>query len=334
MKNKAYDILLNPYNTFINGNANNAIQKQTITIPADRNYQFLFLELINLVAADIVNLVLRANGSPVQSWASGTDLDLQNQREGLPPSNAIGGGANPILAISQRRDRCFGGALEYLTPPQPGSPFPVGIAVGDCKDQETNTSLNCGSQDPSTKFSINTLTLEVWILAEATANTPSINLTAYGYDPFPGGPGLMKFVDSKQVNIPGGQFTLDKDSAFTIGDGQRLNMEQVLLTNPNNVLFDNLVVYWQTLPQRNRNANINSFMMLLNTLKTNPAGLFALFDSREMLYGDETLPIGALNSAFKIQGTNPGALVSLQLYQVSSGMLVPSNPGVITAQPQ
>src|SRR4029077_13995096 len=119
------------------------------------------------------------------------------------------------------------------------------------------------------------------------------------------------FVDSKQVNIPSGQFTLDKDTAFTLGDGQRLNLDQVLLMNATNVAFTDFQIYWQTQIIRNRNINLNEFMVLLNTLKINVSGLTPLFDSREMLYADEPQPIGALNSAFKIQGTNPGALIAL-----------------------
>lgn len=329
MKNKFYDVLHNPFDGF---SAVATLQKQTRTIPADRNYQIFFLEMINCNPSQIVGIFQRINGQLVKQWVSGTDVDLQNIREGLPPANAlVGGGGNYVLALSERRDRLFGGALSYLTAPSAGSPFPVGMVVGDTKDLETNCSLNAGSPDPVTKFSINTITLEIWLQDAGSfgGNKPLINLTSYCADPFPGGPGLMKFVDSKQVNIPSGQFTLDKDSAFTLGDGQRLNMDQVLLMNPTNVAFDNFLIYWQTVIIRNRNININEFMVLFNTLKQNVSGLTPLFDSRELLYADETQPIGALNSAFKIQGVNPGALISLQLYQISTGMLVPTNPGVI-----
>src|SRR4029077_8200351 len=108
-------------------------------------------------------------------------------------------------------------------------------------------------------FSINTVTLEIWMQDPASfpLGKPLINLTSYCADPFPGGPGLMKFVDSKQVNIPSGQFTLDKDTAFTLGDGQRLNLDQVLLMNATNVAFTDFQIYWQTQIIRNRNINLN-----------------------------------------------------------------------------
>lgn len=324
--NKAYDILLNPFDGF---SAVATLQKQTRTIPADRNYQWFDLELVNCAPADIVGIFIRPNGILTQQYSSGTDTDLINQREGLPPAGALAGTyTNPVLRLDQRRDRLFGGALQYID--GQGK-----LVSGSAKDLETNVSLNCGSQDPNTKFAINTLTMEIWLQNAGSfgGNKPLINLTAYGYDPFPGGPGLMRFIDTKQFNFSSGQFTMDKDTAFTIGDGQRLNLDQVLVMNPNNIDFTNFQIYWQSQIIRNRNANINAFTALWSTLKQQISGIQSFFDSRELLYGDETMPIGALNSSFKIQGTNPGGAVSLQFYQMSSGMLVPTNPGVVTASP-
>jgi hypothetical protein len=158
------------------------------------------------------------------------------------------------------------------------------------------------------------------LTAPNNANKPVINTYAYAYDPFPGGPGSIKFVDQKLVNIPAGYYTLDKDTAFTLGDGQRQFMDQVLLMNPNGNTIDNITVNWQSLPVRNRLISLNSFVNLFNTLNTNPAGIVSLYDSRELLYGDESLPIGLLNSAFTIKAnfTTAGAY---QLYQISQGSL-------------
>src|SRR4029077_4972173 len=97
MKNKFYDVLHNPYDGF---SQVATLQKQTRTIPADRNYQFFFLEMINCDPSLIVQINQRVNGQLVKQWMSGVDVDLQNQREGLPPANAlVGGGGNHVLVL-------------------------------------------------------------------------------------------------------------------------------------------------------------------------------------------------------------------------------------------
>ncbi len=309
--NKAYDIILNPFDAFIAGNTVATTQKQKRVIPADRNYQFFIMELINCVPADFAYLQLTANNLPIQTWMNGKDLDIANQDQGLPSAASSTG--NPLLIMSTRRDRLFGGALQSIQNGQ--------LYSGAPKDLETNTSLNCGSQDAN-GFQISTCSLELWLNAENNANKPVVNLYAYGYDPFPGGPGSIKFVDQKLVNIPAGYYTLDKDTAFTLGDGQRNFMDQVLLMNPNNRTIDNITVNWQSLPVRNRLSSVNTFIQAFNTLNQTIAGLFRLYDSREMLYGDEALPIGLLNSAFTIKA-NYTTAEGMQLYQVSQGSLAP-----------
>jgi len=328
--NKAYDVYLNPYTKFqADPTSVLGIQKDIITIPANRNFQFFFLELINITPAQIVNMVFRANNSIFQQWVSGTDLDLQNQREGLPAAAAATSG-NPILTISQRRDRLFGGALQYLTPPGKNATLPVGLMTGSPKDLETNTSLNCGVESaPGAGDAINTLSLELWLNMAGSAATPRINVQAYAYDPFPGGPGLMKFVDTKLVTVSSGNpFTFNKDTAFTMGDGQRLNLDQVLVMNPSNHSIDNLQHYWQSQILRNRNTNINAFMALLNTLKQDTGLIYPLFDSREMLYGDETWDISNLSSAVSMQATF-GTSGGYQIYQISTGKLLPGQPQAV-----
>ena len=140
--NKAYDILLDPITSLAINKV--AIQKVTRTIPCVANYWDFFAELENLTAANIALINVRANNTIIQQYV-GTDLDSMNVYNGLPPSTAAP--VNPVLNISQRRNRRFGGGIQSLSAAPPGSSSADILTSGSPKDLETVTCLNTNSKD-------------------------------------------------------------------------------------------------------------------------------------------------------------------------------------------
>lgn len=311
--NKAYDLLLDP---IVNLAINTAgIQKVTRTIPAVANIQDILPELNNLVPANVALINLRVNNTIVQQYV-GTDLDSMNVFNGLPA--AALGVPNPILNISQRRNRAIGGGCQRLSPAPAGSSVPVVLTTGSAKDLEQITGLNCNSKDAAGNELV-TVVLEMYII-NTGAGQPLINLTANAYDPYPGGPGLMKFVDMKTYNGTVGVNILDKNTAYNIGDGMRLNLDQIFYI-PAGGTMDNWIHYLQSTPIKQRDENLNTFMQLSGVIKVPVAGVYVL-DTRELGYGDEEIPIGSQNAQFRTQVTLSQA-GNVTIYQVSEGTLFP-----------
>lgn len=319
--NKAYDIILDPITNI--APSTTAAQKVTRTFPAVANYWDIYLELVNLTAANIQLINLKANNTIIQQWGNvsgASDVDVVNEYNGLPLSSAAL--TNPIIDLSQRSNRAFGGGIQSLTAAPAGSATPVILKSGSPKDLETLTGLNCNSQDANGN-QIATLTLEVYII-NTGSSAASITLTGYGCDPYPGGPGLLKFVDYKTYNATAGVNIMDKNSAYNIGDGMRLNLEQIFyIPASSSTTFDQWIHYLQSTPIRQRSQNLNNFVEQQGVIKKPTiTGLFA-FDTRELLYGDEVLAIGALNTQFRTQVTI-GTAGNVAVYQISQGTLFPT----------
>lgn len=312
--NKAYDILLDPITNIAINTV--GIQKVTRTLPAVANYQDIFAELVNLVAANVALINLKVNNTIVQQYV-GTDLDSMNVYNGLPASTAAP--VNDVLNISQRRNRAFGGGVQRLSAAPAGASMPVLLTSGSPKDLETNTGLNCNSKD-GLGNQITTLVLEFYIV-NTGASQPQIVLTGNGYDPYPGGPGLIKFVDMKTYNASVGTNVLDKNTAYNIGDGMRLNMDQVFYI-PAAGTMDNWIHYLQSTPIKQRTENLNEFVQLSGVIKVLVNGVYVL-DTRELLYGDEELPIGLQNVQFRTQ-VDFSSAGNVTIYQCSEGTLFPT----------
>jgi Viral coat protein P2 N-terminal domain len=312
--NKAYDVLLDPVTSLAINKV--GIQKVTRTIPAVANYWDFFCELENLTAANIALINVRANNTIIQQYV-GTDLDSMNVYNGLPPSTAAP--TNPVLNISQRRNRAFGGGIQRLTAAKAGASVPVVLTSGSPKDLETESTLNCNSQD-SAGNEIATLLIEFYVV-NTGADQPTITLTGYGCDPYPGGPGLIKYVDMKTYNATVGTNILDKNTAFNIGDGMRLNLDQIFFI-PAAGTMDNWIHYLQSTPIRQRSENLNEFVQLTGVIKVLVGGVFVL-DLRELLYGDETIPIGSTKAQFRTQVDIEDA-GNVTIYQCSEGTLFPT----------
>lgn len=312
--NKAYDILLEPINNIAVSTV--GIQKFSRTIPAVANYQDIFAELVNLTSANIALINVKVNNTIIQQYV-GTDLDSMNVYNGLPASSAAP--TNPVLNISQRRNRAFGGGVQRLSAAPAGNPVPVVLTSGSPKDLETNSGLNCNSKD-SMGNQIVTVVLEFYVVNTGSSQ-PQIVLTGNGYDPYPGGPGLMKFVDYKTYNATAGTNILDKNTAYNIGDGMRLNLDQIFYI-PASGTMDNWIHYLQSTPIKQRTQNLNEFVQLSGVIKVNVNGVFVL-DTRELLYGDEMLPIGLQNVQFRTQVDIQNA-GNVSIYQVSEGTLFPT----------
>ncbi|HSS99297.1 MAG TPA: hypothetical protein VLK33_19820 [Terriglobales bacterium] len=312
--NKAYDVLLDPITSLAINKA--GIQKVSRTVPAVANYWDFFAELENLVAANIALINVRVNNTIIQQYV-GSDLDSMNVYNGLPASTAAP--VNPVLNISQRRNRAFGGGIQRLSPAPAGSAVPVILTTGSPKDLETVATLNCNSKDGAGN-QINTVILEFYVV-NTGASQPTITLTGYGCDPYPGGAGLVKFVDMKTYNGTVGMNVLDKNTAYNVGDGLRLNLDQIFYI-PASGTMDDWTHFLQSTPIRQRSENLNEFVQLSGVIKVLVGGVYVL-DLRELLYGDEELPIGQTTAQFRTQVTLSAA-GNVTIYQVSEGTLFPT----------
>lgn len=311
--NKSYDLTIDPVANITANQA--ALQTITRTIPAVGNIQDIFLEMTNLVAANFQFIRLRANNILIQE-VSGPDLDLMNQQEGLPASTAAPG--NDVLCLSQRRNRALGGGLQSLA----NTPDGLRLITGSPKDLEQVCGLNCGVKDAAGN-QIATVQIEIG-LVDTPVGTSSIKITANTYDPFPGGPGLVKFIDLKTFNASTGVNVLDKNTAYNVGDGLRLNLDKIVyIPDDPTMTLDDWVHYYNNIPIKNRTNNLNAFIRILSGLNTNQAGAF-IFDTRELLYGDEDLFIGDTKQQFRTQVTVAVATGNLKVYQHSMGTLFPT----------
>lgn len=312
--NKAYDVILDPVTNIAPNTA--GIQKVTRTVPAVANYQDFLNELVNLVPANVALINVRVNNTIIQQYV-GTDLDSMNTYNGLP--TAASAPSNPILNISQRRNRAFGGGIQKLSAAPAGAGVPVILTSGAPKDLETLTGLNCNSKDAAGN-QLATVVLEYYIVNTGAA-AASITLTGNAYDPYSGGPGLLRFCDLKTYNGTVGTNVLDKNTAYNIGDGMRLMLDQIFYI-PAAGTMDNWTHYLQSTPIKQRSENLNAFMELSGVIKVLVGGVY-VFDTRELLYGDEEIPVGATSAQFRTQVdlSNAG---NVTIYQISEGTLFPT----------
>lgn len=311
--NQAYDLLVDPVTNIAPNTV--PVQKVTRVIPAVGNIQDIIMELVNLTVDNITLLNLKVNNTIVQQ-VTGPSLDLMNQEEGLPPSDALAG--NDILVLSQRRNRALGGGIQSIVT----NNGQISLVTGSPKDLETVTGLNCDSKDGFGN-QLNTVVLEFY-LANTGAGPSSISITGNAYDPFPGGPGLLKFVDYKTFNSTIGMNVLDKATAYNIGDGMRINLDKIYyIPDDPTMLMDNWIHYLGSKPIKQRTEQVNKFINLMSALNTNPTGLFVM-NTRELLYGDETLFIGDTTSQFRTQVDVSVAGGNINVFQVSQGTLFPT----------
>lgn len=289
-------------------------------IPASRNISHILLEVGGGVTpAVLTETRVKPLGEPLQTFVP-AHLDGINQYFQGPAANV--GGGTFIYDIAQIRQNLVGGA-SYINF---GSQT---FVSGSAADLMEATELNCGSPDTSGK-SINQLKVEVDVTGYNAGPTGFISILLLAGPPYPGGPGMLKFINKDTIVVGAGQATLTKTNLFHVGDLNHQVLDALFFFPPvdgNGVqaTMDNWQAWFNDNEIRQRATFENDFIQQIG-LKRNPQTAFFALDFTDLGFGDRSLPIGDPQTDFYIKvqmGQNGGTPLPgvMTVYQYSAGKL-------------
>jgi len=311
----------------IQNNLGAVVRTYKKNLQAKWNFQQIDLQLFGgLLPTHIKEIRLYANGNVIQKYRSsvdglvsgGTILDTINKYRKLPAYNAIAGAS--ILSLYMTRVGIRGGIQGF----DKGSQT---LISGSAKDLETECSLNCGSyaMDGNGKptLGISSLRIEIDVTGTPAAGALAIDLNAKAYDPYPGGPGLIMYVDATSFNASLGRNTVTKDEAFVMGDMKRALLEQVYMVPDAGVgPLDNFTMYMNNeIIMLNRTNARNQFLQTAQNLRTPQAGMDVLDWSSEG-WGDQDMLISPSDTDTTLE-VDTAAAGGILFTQFSMGYVFP-----------
>lgn len=313
MINSPIDIKINPFQNI--ANSLTSLVTYSTPIPPVWNYSVINLILTGgLTPAMISEIRLIVNGDIIQRF-SGTELDNMNQYNNAPAAEIV---TNSLYVLSMYQERLGirGGAEGF----DPGPP--ARVISGSAKDLALETTLNCGSYD-SQKRGISSVTIECDINNTPASGTLQITPQGWGYEPYPGGAGLLKVINKTTFNAVDGQNVMTKENGFKYGDLLHANFDQLFLV-PVSGALDNFLFYFNNNIVRQRTDAYNRFVQKQNKVRVPQAGQYVI-DMTEEGFGDQDLVFGPAGTTASLQFDDDTA-GPVSVIQVSLGYLwAPTN---------
>src|SRR5665213_3008423 len=312
--NTTVDLFLNPMIQI--SNSLTATQTVTQTLPTGWDYQFinLLLSPTTLTSAMVTEVRLYANGNQFFRMA-GADLDKINQYFKVPASTAYQSYNNTNFMMIPFNRMALKDGTYYNS-----SQYGIKGTAFTAKDLSTAVSVNTGSPDSSGQ-AINSLEVQVDFNNTPSSGSLLCNLRAAVYNAYPGGPGLLPYVDKLNFVATAGINTGTQQNIINYGNIQHAFMDyhvmvpasgagSLAVANP----FD-----WTLNGSRQsfQYGDEQSFLDAINGTRTHQAGYYILDNTRN--WGDEYWPIASPSTQIQVQFSSVGNQ-SIVVYERCAGL--------------
>lgn len=313
--NTLVDLFLSPL-TQISNSLTSVQTLQSSPLPTGWDYQYLVLELspTTLTAAMVTEVRLYANGNQFFKMA-GADIDKMNQYMDMPAANAYQTyNATNYLVIPLTRVNVKSGTQFANT-----SFATKGMAFSE-KDLSTACSVNTGSNDASGQ-GINSFELQVDFNGTPASGTLLCNLRAGVYNAFPGGPGLIPYVDKLIFNAVAGSNTGTQQNMVNYGNIQHSFMDYHVMIPASGAgtLATTSPFDWTLNGSRQyyRYGDEQSMLNARSGNRTPQAGYYILDNTA--VWGDEFWPLADPSTSVQVQFQST-VNQSITVYERCSGL--------------